>query len=134
MRRRGIALVTLAAALAFGVTACGGEDFENEPRPAVPAEISVQISEQDVTVSPVKFGAGIANFTIANLGPTSTAVQIEGPTEGESEEIAPGNTGDLRLELATGDYEVMAADSNADPFPFTVGPDRESASDDLLLP
>lgn len=126
--------MTLAAALAFGGPACGGEDFENEPRPAVPAEISIQVSEQDVTVSPVEFGAGIANFTIANLGPTSTAVQIDGPTDGESEEIAPGNTGKLRLELATGDYEVMAAGSNADPFPFTVGPDRESGSDDLLLP
>ncbi len=126
--------MTLAAALAFGVTACGGEDFENEPRPAVPAEISIQISQQDVTVSPVEFGAGIANFTIANLGPTPTAVQIDGPTDGESEEIAPGNTGKLRLELATGDYQVVAAGSNADPFPFTVGPDRKSASDDLLLP
>jgi iron uptake system component EfeO len=134
MRRRGTALVALAAALALGASACGGDDFENEPRPPVPAEVSVTVDDRRVTVSPREFGAGIVNFTIANIGAVPTAVAIDGPTAGETEAIAPGNTAELRIEMETGDYEVEAPESDAEPFVLAVGPERESASDELLLP
>lgn len=124
----------LAAALALGMAACGGEDFENDPRPPVSAEISIQVSADDVNVSPTEFGAGIANFTVANLGPEPTIIEINGPSEGETEEIGPGDTAELRLELASGDYQAIASGLDADPFAFTVGPERESGSNDLLLP
>jgi hypothetical protein len=134
MRRRGTALVAAAAVLGLGVAACGGDDFENEPRPPVPAEVSVQVNDRNVTISPVEFGAGIANFTIINLGEVPTTVEIDGPTTGVTEEIAPGNTAELRMAMETGDYEAEAPESDVEPFVFTVGPERESASDELLLP
>ena len=135
MRRRGTALVAAAAALALGASACGGgEDFANEPRPPVPAEVSVQVADNGVTVSPREVGAGLVNFTIANLGEVATTVAIDGPASGESEEIGPGGTGRLRLDMATGDYEVEAPNADGEPFAFTVGPERESGSNQLLLP
>lgn len=136
MRRRGRALVAVAACLAaLTVTACGDDDFENDPRPPVPAEISIQVADDSLTVSPAEFGAGIANFTIVNLGAAPTAVAIEGPgTEEETEEVNPNTSTVLKVELAQGDYEASALDTDAAPFEFIVGPERESAKNDLLLP
>ena len=69
MRRRGRALVAVTAGLAaLTIAACGGDDYENEPRPPTPAEISIQVADDELTVSPSEFGAGIANITILNIG------------------------------------------------------------------
>lgn len=135
MRRRGRVLFVFAAGLAaLALTACGRDDFENEPRPPTPVEISVQVTDDSLTVSPADFGAGIANFTIINLGDTATGISIDGPTDDESPEIPPGASSVLKMEMKTGDYEASALDTNADPFPFTVGSERESSNNDLLLP
>jgi hypothetical protein len=135
MRRRGRVPVALAAGLAaVTVTACGGDDYENEPRPSVPAEVGIQITGDGLTVSPAELGAGIANFTIVNLGDIPTGVAIDGPTVGESEEVAPGTSTALKMEMETGDYEASPVDGSAAPFEFKVGAERESANNDLLLP
>jgi hypothetical protein len=134
MRRRGRALVAVAACLAaLTVAACGRNDFNNEPRPPLPAEISVQVSDDTMTVSPPEFGAGIANFTILNLSDAPTGVAIDGPVRGESDEIAPNTTAVLKLDLDQGDYRASASDTNAE-FRFRVGAERPSANNDLLTP
>ncbi len=135
MRRRGRALVALAAGVAaLTATACGSDDYENEPRPPAPAQVSIQITEDGLTVSPAELGAGIANFAIINLGDVPTGVEIDGPTVGETEEIPPGTSTALKMEMETGDYEASPVGGGAAPFEFTVGPERESAKNDLLLP
>jgi hypothetical protein len=126
--------VALAAGLAIVAVGCGRDDFENDPRPALPAEISVEIGDKGVVVSPSEFGAGLVNFTVANLADAPASVAIEGPTAAETEEIAPGGTTTLKVEVETGDYEASVPGEDAEPFEFEVGPERESAQDDLLLP
>jgi hypothetical protein len=134
MRRRGIALLLSIGLAALVVAGCGRDDFENEPRPAVPAEITVEIGAGEVVVSPASFGAGLVNFTIANLTKTPTTLAITGPTEAESDEIPAGGNTILKADIRTGEYEASADDAEARPFSFTVGPDRESGQNDLLLP
>jgi hypothetical protein len=131
-RRRLLALSVALAAL--GVAGCGRDDFENEPRPPVPAEITVKIGNGEVAVSPAEFGAGLVNFTIANFERQPAALEIDGPVDAVSDEIAPGGNGSLRAQLETGEYEASADDVDALPFSFTVGPERESGQDELLLP
>jgi hypothetical protein len=127
-------VVAVSVALAaVGLTACGGDDFDNEPRPPIALEVSIQVSDDDLTVAPVEFGAGIANFTVVNLGGTTTSVEVDGPTAGETPEISPGTSAVLKMEVEPGDYEAIALDVD-EPFAFRVGPERESASNDLLLP
>lgn len=120
------------AALALG--ACGRDDFENDPRPAVPTEVSVEIGDNAVTVSPSEFGAGLVNFTIVNLADTATTLAISGPTDLETQDIDPGTNAIVKTEVKTGDYEASADAAGARPFPFSVGPDNPSAQSDLLLP
>ena len=135
MRRRGRALVALAAGLAaLTIGACGGDDNENEPRPPTPAEISIQIADDGLTVSPSEFGAGIANITIVNFSAVANAVEIDGPTAGESPELAPGTSNVLKMETEPGDYEAALLEGDSKPFRFVVGPERESANNELLLP
>ena len=124
---------TLALA-ALVVAGCGRDDHENEPRPPVPAEISVKLEQGQVVVSPSEFGAGPTNFTIANLGDRDVVLAIDGPTVAQSDEVPPGGTGTLKTELVSGDYRASAEGADAVPFNFQVGPERPSAQDELLLP
>lgn len=132
-RARGLVAVAVAAA-AVTLGACGRDDFENEPRPPVPFDASVEISEEAVIVSPQKFGAGIATFTIVNLTDEPTVLAIDGPTVDESDEIPAGATAVLKTEVKEGDYEAEAEGTSATPFDFEVTTERESAQDELLLP
>jgi hypothetical protein len=136
LRRRGRALVAVAvaAAAALLVAGCGRDDFENEPRPAVPAEVAVKISQSGVGVSPKEFGAGLVNFTIANLTERAGTLAISGPVDADSGEIPPGAGETLKVEMKTGNYEASADGIGVRPFSFTVGPERPSGQNELLLP
>jgi hypothetical protein len=134
-RRRGRALALLAVGLAaLAIAACGRDDFDNEPRPAVPAEVTVKIGDGEVVVSPKAFGAGLVNFEIANFEDTAATFSIEGPTDAVSDEIPARGNNSLKTQVDTGSYEASADGVEALPFSFEVGPERESGQNDLLLP
>ena len=135
-RRRGRAvLAALATVAVLAVAGCGRDDFENDPRPAVPAEITVKISDQDVVVSPAEFGAGLVNFTIANLTNDTAILTVEGPVVAETGEIPPNGNAILKAEMESGSYDVsVEGPDDVIPFLLEVGPDRPSGQDDLLLP
>jgi hypothetical protein len=129
-------VLVFAAALvaALVVAGCGRDDFKNDPRPPIPAEVSVKIAKDGVVVSPNEFGAGIVNFTIANLTTEPGTLAIQGPVDADSSEIPPTGTGTIKVEMKTGSYEASVSGFAARPFSFTVGPERASGQNDLLLP
>jgi hypothetical protein len=132
--RRGRTLLALAVLAALSVAGCGEDDFDNDPRPPVPAEITVKIGDGEVVVSPKEFGAGLVNFEIANFEDLPATFAIEGPTEAVSAEIPARGNNSLKTEVETGSYEAIADGVEARPFSFVVGPERPSAQNDLLLP
>jgi hypothetical protein len=123
---------TLLAALV--VAGCGRNDFENDPRPAIPAEISVKIATDGVAVSPKEFGAGLANITVANLTNETGSLAIHGPVDATSNQIGPGDADTLKVDMKSGSYEASVDGFAVRPFSFTVGPERPSGQNDLLLP
>lgn len=129
-------MLIFAAALvaALVVAGCGRDDFKNDPRPPIPAEVSVKIAKDGVAVSPNEFGAGIVNFTIANLTTEPGTLAIHGPVDADSSEIPPTGTGTIKVEMKTGSYEASVSGTAVRPFSFTVGPERASGQNDLLLP
>lgn len=129
-------MLIFAAALvtALVVAGCGSDDFKNDPRPPIPAEVSVKIAKDGVAVSPKEFGAGIVNFTIANLTTEPGTLAIQGPVNADSSEIPPTGTGTIKVAMKTGSYEASVSGIAARPFSFTVGPERPSGQNVLLLP
>src|SRR4051812_32182883 len=106
LRRRGRALLFAAALVtALSVAGCGRNDFKNDPRPPVPAEVSGKIAKDGVAVSPKELGAGLVNFTIANLTTKPGTLAIHGPVDADSTEIPPAGTDSIKTELKTGSYE-----------------------------
>ena len=127
-------LAVSAVLAALVATGCGRDDFQNDPRPPVPAEVSVKIAQSGVGVSPKEFGAGLVNFTIANLTETPGTLAISGPVDADSDEIPPGAAETLKVDVKSGTYEASVSGIAVRPFSFTVGPERPSGQNDLLLP
>jgi hypothetical protein len=133
-RGRGV-LLALTAVSVLIVAGCGRDDFENDPRPPVPDEITVKIGDDGVLVSPAAFGAGLVNFTIANLSDDDAALAIEGPTTATSDQIPPGGNAILKTQMESGSYQFTAeGPPKVEPFQLQVGPERASGQNDLLLP
>ena len=119
---------------ALAVAGCGGNDFKNDPRPPIPAEVSVKIATDGVAVSPKEFGAGLVNFTIANLTNRAGSLAIHGPVDADSAEIAPGDADTLKVDMKTGSYEASVDGFAVAPFSFTVGPSARPARTTCCCP
>jgi hypothetical protein len=139
MRVRGVAISAAVAALA--VAGCGDEDFENQPRPPVPMELTGVIQDDKVTVSPSRnIGAGPFVITISNQTDDEHTITLEG--ESLTEEVgpvAPLDTATIQRTLAPGSYEVRAGTERAvrkgiAPASLDVGKQRKNSNSELLLP
>ena len=125
-----------AALIAIGavtVAGCGSEDFPNDPRPPSPVELSAKVDDGKVVLAPDEVGAGLAVVTVSNQSRDDVKLDFEGPTSA-STEIAAGGVGTLKLTLEQGDYEIGSGVNSIASGTLTVGEERESAQNDLLLP
>ena len=76
----------------------------------------------------------MVNFTVANLTNETGSLAIHGPVDATSPDISPGDTGTVRVNMKTGSYEASVNGFTVAPFAFTVGPERPSGQNQLLLP
>jgi hypothetical protein len=134
--RRGRALFLPAAALVavLAIAGCGRNDFKNDPGQPIPAEVSVKIATDGVVVSPKEFGAGLVNFTVANLTNQTGSLVIRGPVNAESDAMGPSDTQTIKVQVKSGSYEASANGIGVRPFSFSVGPERPTGQNQLLLP
>lgn len=145
------------------LASCGGGDdtFKNNPRPPVPTQLTGVITEKEVTVSPdtlplpAKPGQQEASkdldtpiiLLISNQTQESHTITLTGkstkgtPVEARTPPINPLDTAQIQQSLPPGTYELRAGSETAvDPSEqiasgkLTVGPNRQTSSDDLLLP
>ena len=120
--RRGAALILLAAALA----GCGNEGAEDRGGTVGPEEAGttpltgqagegqqrkeIRVTETEYRITPRKLTVGRAGsytFRIENAGKELHALEVEGNGfEERSENIEPGQTELLTVELSPGTYEV----------------------------
>jgi hypothetical protein len=137
MRRSAVALVAVAVALA----GCGGgKDFANKPRPPVPLQLTGVITQQKVTISPSKVGAGPVVITVSNQTSQARTLTLDG--NGIQERVGPINpldTAVLQKTLKPGRYSVTAGSEAATaktihPATLVIGKARASGSDKVLLP
>lgn len=139
---RALPAVALAGAALAG---CGADsdDFANEPRPAAPIVVSAAILNDEVAVSPQRFGAGLVNFVVTNQTGEKRRLQIEtdelagaeaGVARRATTPIVPSGTAQLKANLRQGTYRLSVDGDGVDAVRVRVGPPRESAQDKLLLP
>jgi hypothetical protein len=137
VRRRVLLIAVLA------VAGCGGsEQRENRLRPPVPVTLTGAIHKDGLQISPASVGAGTIVLIVSNQSGKPQKVTFEtdelgGKTAGRqasSPVIAPSTTGRLTIEARQGTYSVHVADDTIRAARVFVGPPRESAQDDLLLP
>lgn len=133
-----MAIFAAAAALAGG---CGEDDFENEPRPPVPMELTGVIQDDKVTVSPSKnIGAGPFVITISNQTDATHTLTLEGESIREQVgPVDPLDTATIQRTLDPGSYEVRAGSEKAvlkeiAPATLDIGDQRKNSNSDLLLP
>jgi hypothetical protein len=160
-RGREAILAAVGAMAAALLGACGSETHPNDPRPPVPAEVSVNITQRSLKAQPARVGVkgsgpgeltqnrGISNppadpdaprvvsFTISNTTATATMLEIHGP-DGFSKRSGPitaRSPGEFKVGLPNGNYTLEAVDLPGAPSaPFFVGSRRVSSQNDLLLP
>jgi hypothetical protein len=128
------ALGALSMLVAIALGACGAQSFKNDPRPAAQIEVSAKVDSHHVLLSPNTFGAGIVNFTVANLSGAPISFKVSGPTEGTTTEIQPGAPDYLKMDLKEGTYQATVGKSKIRPATIKVGPKRSSSQNKLLLP
>ncbi len=130
-------MVGIGCAVTLGAYGCGEDDFENEPRPPSPIELTAAIDKNNVSLAPSDPGAGLVVITISNQTEEATQLVLDGPgdTDASSGEIPPSGTGTIKATLEQGEYQALAGeDSTIEPAQLLVGPPRESSQNDLLLP
>jgi hypothetical protein len=133
-RRRAV-LGAVALVAAISLSACGSSDFPNRPPPPAAIQVTARIDPEQVEVSPDRFGAGLVNFTIANLSRSPVRFTLSGPKHAATPEIEPETPTSFKVELPEGRYEAAAAsDATIRPASVTVGPERRSSQNKLLQP
>jgi hypothetical protein len=134
--------VTMVGALVLlALAGCGGsKDFANNPRPPVPLQLTGVITNQRVTISPNKVGAGPVVITVSNQTQQTRTLTLDG--NGIQEHVGPINpldTATLQKTLKPGRYSVIAGSEKATatairPAVLLIGKERKSASNKVLLP
>ena len=142
--RRTAALAPLAVAGALALSGCGSSsaDYNNDPRPPAPIIITGYIDDQRVSVSPRTLGAGPISLIVTNQTGASQRVTLEsagatgtGPgIKQVTAPISPQDTATLKVDVKPGSYSVHVAGGAIRAARLKVGPERESAQNDLLQP
>jgi iron uptake system component EfeO len=103
--------IALAAAglLGGGLAACGGDKADDTAAGAAGGPITVKATDTGCDVARNKVDAGTSVFTITNGGNKVTEFYVYAPGDrvmGEVENIAPGLSRELHVELPAGSYEA----------------------------
>jgi hypothetical protein len=140
MTRAGAMATPLAIVALAG---CGGSgDHRDDPRPPAAIVLTASISDQRVSVSPVRFGAGPISLIVVNQTSAAQRVTLEsaGPAgsgpglKQETAPISPRDTATLKADVQPGRYTVHVGGNGIASAALRVGPERASAQNDLLQP
>ncbi|GAA1878581.1 iron uptake system protein EfeO [Asanoa iriomotensis] len=108
MRSRYLATVAVAL-LAGGLAACSGSDDQADAGAAKGGPITVNASDTGCEVGLTDVDAGTVQFKVTNKGGKVTEFYVYAAGDrvmGEVENIAPGLSRDLHVELPAGTYET----------------------------
>lgn len=124
--------VLLVAALASGCA--GNESYPNNPKPPATRTVSVIVAEDEIALSPKSFGAGPARFIITNQTGTDQKVLLSTEQFDREVLVGSGQTANFKQTVEPGDLSISTDNAAADAVTVEIGPERESAQQDLNQP
>ena len=104
-------LCTVAAVAALALAACGDDDDDDAgDNGSAPTSVSeaIQVKETEYKIDTVGSSkAGSVTFGVSNDGQETHALEVEGNgIEEETEDIPPGGSASLEVDLEEGTYEL----------------------------
>jgi iron uptake system component EfeO len=109
MRTTRILALAAVGVLGGALAACGGDNADDTTAGAAGGPITVKASDSACDVARNTVDAGTSVFTITNGGNKVTEFYVYAPGDrvmGEVENIAPGLSRELHVELPAGSYET----------------------------
>ncbi|MBS1870341.1 MAG: hypothetical protein JSS99_11825 [Actinobacteria bacterium] len=146
MRTRKLGALSATALVLAGLSAgcgSGGGAYANADRPPAPISISIAVTDTRVQLSPTHVGAGPVLLLIANESRRSRDVTLTAAAgagrscvagAASSGPINPQGAATIKLPLVEGACAVGVAGGGVPPARLVVGPQRQSAQQDLLQP
>ena len=143
MRRSPWQAAVGACAVAVLAAGCGSTaTYHNTPKPPAPIVVSASINDQQISVSPHRFGAGPITLVITNQSSAAQQVTLEtsdtrnGPGEKavQTGPISPRETASVQTKVDPGTYALHVGGSGVKAAQVVVGRLRKSAQNDLLQP
>jgi hypothetical protein len=139
MTVRQITMIGIVGAAAILATGCGGGTgtFANRPRSPQPITITGSVSNSRVLISPTAFGAGPIDLIVTNAASRSVSLAVHdasGRAVADLQSINPETPGDVKFDIAPGDYLVTASQAGIKPAELHVGSERPSAGNGVLQP
>lgn len=139
--RSGTVASVLVAVAALAVGCGGGKNFQAKPRPPATIQLTGVITDQGVTVSPNRVGAGPVQILVSNQTQQAHTLTLDGANiqPVESRPIDPTDTGGITRSLAPGVYTVRAGTAEAvkkqlSPARIVIGKARPDSNDQVGLP
>jgi hypothetical protein len=131
-----IGIVGVAVILVAGCGA-GSGTYAGKSSPPEPITITGSINNSRVLVSPASFGAGPIDLVVTNAASRSVSLAIQnanGRSIAAVQSINPDTPGEVKLNIAPGDYIVIASQPSIKPAELHVGSERPSTANSLLQP
>jgi len=139
--RSGMVASALVGVAVFAVGCGGGKNFQAKPRPAATIQLTGVITDQGVTVSPNRVGAGPVQILVSNQTQQSHTLTLDGANIQplRSAPIGPTDTGSITSSLAPGVYTVKAGTTSAvkkqlSPARIVIGKARPDSNNQVGLP
>ncbi len=143
MRRSSSAMTAAVAVVAVGgLSACGRVDADDKPsgsRPPAQIMVSAAITDDGVTISPSRVGAGPVRILISNQTSSELRTTLrdrDGAGARGTKPISPGGVAAIQAVVRPNrSYRISTSgDSPVSPATLRVGKERKSSDGELLLP
>ncbi|MDQ6776430.1 MAG: hypothetical protein M3071_09500 [Actinomycetota bacterium] len=136
---RQITMIGIVGATAILISGCGGGTgtFADKPRPPQPITITGSVSNSRVLIFPTTFGAGPINLIVTNAASRSVSLAVQdarGRAVANLQSINPQTPGDVKFDIAPGDYVVIASPAGIKPAELHVRSERPSQGNGVLQP